>query len=364
MLFFNPTHEDIRLNNDDLLALNKSSFIDSVYLERVNQLLKEKFSIEGYLVHTCTTALEIAAMALELKPGDEVILPSYTFVSTANAFARLGCSLKFVDVDQNMNISIEGIKLALSPKTRVIVPVHYAGASCNMDSLMAIAEEYNLYVIEDAAQSFNSQYKGKYLGAFGHLACMSFHSTKNISCGEGGLLIVNDETLRNRVEMIINNGTDKLAFTRGEVPKYTWQGIGTSAMMDHLRAYILYKQLKRVDEITTHRLKLISLYRNTLAEFDVFKEQKFNIENGHIFFIMTKSQAERNRLVDFLEKNHIQAYSHYEPLHLSEFGKKYAYIGGDNTLKAYRLLRLPLHHEITEEDVLYICHKIKEFYYG
>lgn len=330
--------------------------------ELLQKWFYSKYGFRGYPVHTCTTALEVAAMALDLGADDEVIMPSYTFVSTATAFALRGCKIVFVDVDDSMNMDLKAVEKAITIKTKVIVPVHYGGQSCHMDKLMEIARKNKLYVVEDAAQSLACQFNHRYLGSFGHLACMSFHHTKNIHCGEGGYIIVNDESLMEKVEAILYYGTDRKAFDRNEVDYYTWQSLGTSALLDAYRGKILLENLKRVDQVTDKRRKLLKHYRTLLKNFHIFKSNQ-QLENGHIFFIKTKNTKERHQLQECLKAEGIETLSHYQPLHQSKYGQRYDFIMNEGfTIDANRLLRLPIHEDMTEEDVEKVCQIIKRFY--
>lgn len=331
-------------------------------LEVTTQWLHNKYGYQGYLVHTCTAALEIAALALGLNSDDEVIMPSYTFASTANAFALRGCKIVFVDVDENMNIDLKAVEKAITQNTKAIVPVHYGGSSCHMDHLMMLANKYNIFVIEDAAQSIGCQFNGKYLGSFGHIACMSFHHTKNVHCGEGGMVIINDLTLKDKVEEIIFYGTNRAAFTQGKVSHYSWQGIGTSGLMDPYRAKILYDNLQSVDLITEKRLERLAYYREELKDYPIFRSDN-TLENGHIFFIRTKDEYQRSCLSNVLKDHGIVSLSHYEPLHKSMFGKRYKFVAHKGcTSYASSLLRLPIHEDMTMVDIKRVCDTIKRFY--
>ncbi len=329
---------------------------DTYYHLKVKEIL-DKYYNKSYLVHTCTAALEIAALAIDIQPGDEVIMPSYTFVSTANAFVLRGAKIIFVDVDENMMIDIDCVKQAISDKTKAIVPVHYGGSLCDMKALKELCKE-GIYLIEDAAQSiFNTDVK-----TYSDFSCISLHSTKNItSGGEGGILVVNNNSLDDKVSMIIENGTNRSAFQNKEVEKYTWKTLGSSYSVDGIRCAFLYAQLLKWEQIISKRQKLVRLYQKQLSTFDVFKQEK---HNGHLFYIKTKDVQERDLLQQHLYDNGIESVSHYEPLHLSDAGKVYGEFVGENnhTKDASRLLRLPVHGNMTEENIYYICEKVKAFY--
>lgn len=325
------------------------------------------------LTPSCTHALEMIAILLDIKEGDEVIMPSFTFVSTANAFVLRGARIKFVDIrPDTMNIDEAKIEQAITEKTRAIVVVHYAGVACNMEKVMEIASKYNLYVVEDAAQCINSFYKNKPLGTIGHLGAYSFHETKNItSGGEGGLLIINDEKFIERAEIIREKGTNRKKFLRGEIDKYTWVDIGSSYLMNEISAAYLWGQLEKVKEITNYRLLLWNTYYSklTLLEKKGFiklpKIPKYAKHNAHIFYIKTRTMEEREILRVFLLKNGIHATFHYIPLHTSPAGKKYGYFVGEDiftTSESSKLLRLPLYFNMSLSDVEYVVNKIFEFY--
>jgi dTDP-4-amino-4,6-dideoxygalactose transaminase len=325
---------------------------------------------KSLLTPSCTHALEMAAILIGIKPGDEVIMPSYTFVSTANAFVLRGAKIVFVDIrPDTMNLDEKLIENAITNKTKAIVPVHYAGVSCEMDMIMGIAEKYNLFVIEDAAQGLLSTYKDKQLGIMGHLGAFSFHETKNLtSGGEGGLLIINDEKFKDRAEIIREKGTNRTRFFMGLTDKYSWIDIGSSYLMNDLSAAYLWGQLELAAHITENRLASWKLYYEFLAT------QK-NLElpnipgtvkhNGHMFYIKVKDLEERTNLIDHLFTNEISAVFHYVPLHSSKAGLKYSEFNGEDkftTRESERLLRLPLYYNMAKEDIIKITNKIKEFF--
>lgn len=327
-----------------------------------------------HLLHSCTAALEIAALALDLKIGDEVIMPSYTYVSTANAFALRGAKIKFVDVDPlTMCLNLDCVEKALSSRTKVVVAVHYGSASCDMDRLMQLSQDHDFFVVEDAAQSLYGHYKAQALGTIGHIGCVSCHETKNIHAGgEGGILLVNDGALDDLVEQIIEKGTNRNAFLNREVSKYTWQTLGSSYGMSELHSAFLYAQLLEYEKITRHRRKLFKAYIEALSvlkniSVELFSLPDYNDGNGHLCYIKVSSESERTLLRHYLSNLNIETVSHYEPLHKSSAGLYYGvFIGHDQftTLGAKRLLRLPLHMTITEADVIKVCKTIKQYYHA
>ncbi len=325
------------------------------------------------LTSSCTHALEMAAMLIDIKPGDEVIMPSFTFVSTANAFVLRGAKIIFVDIrPDTMNINENLIEQAITKKTKAIVVVHYAGVSCNMDKIMKIAKKYNLFIIEDAAQGMMSFYKDKPLGTIGHLGTYSFHETKNYtSAGEGGLLIINEENFIERAEIIREKGTNRSQFFRGSVDKYTWVDIGSSYLMNDVSAAYLWGQLEKAKEILEYRLNAWEFYYKKLKklEDDGYLElpiiPKNCKHNAHIFYIKVKNEKIRNKLLNFLKQNGILATFHYIPLHTSPAGRKYGEFRGKDvytTKESSRLIRLPLFYGIKKEEQLFIVKNIKKFF--
>ncbi|MEZ8879480.1 dTDP-4-amino-4,6-dideoxygalactose transaminase [Vibrio lentus] len=325
------------------------------------------------LTPSCTHALELAALLIDIKPGDEVIMPSYTFVSTANPFVLRGAKIVFVDIrPDTMNIDETLIEQAITKRTKAIVPVHYAGVACEMDTIMRVAEKYGLYVIEDAAQGVMSYYKEKALGTIGHLAAFSFHETKNYtSGGEGGLLLINDQSLAERAEIIREKGTNRSKFFRGMVDKYSWVDIGSSYLPSEIQAAYLYAQLQKAEKINEKRLSLWNKYNESLSDFS--SQGSFSIpkipdncqHNAHMFYIKTKNIQERSQLIEFLKSKGIGCAFHYIPLHSAEAGKDYSIFSGSDqytTKESERLLRLPLWYDLKMEDVNYICQVIKKFY--
>jgi len=324
------------------------------------------------LTPSCTHALEMAAILIGIEPGDEVIMPSYTFVSTANAFALRGARIVFVDIrPDTMNIDETRIEAAITPQTKAIVPVHYAGVGCEMDAIMLLAEKYSLFVIEDAAQGMMSRYKGRPLGTIGHLGAYSFHETKNYtSGGEGGLLIINDGRFAERAEIIREKGTNRSQFFRGMVDKYSWVDIGSSYLPSELQAAYLWGQLEMAESINADRLKSWLAYRDKLEplaaagviELPVVTETCQH--NAHMFYLKVKDMEERTALLEHFKKAVIWAVFHYVPLHSAPAGLKYGRFSGRDiytTSQSERLIRLPLYYGITGEEIDTVCEKIREW---
>jgi dTDP-4-amino-4,6-dideoxygalactose transaminase len=311
---------------------------------------------------------------INIKPDDEVIMPSYTFVSTANAFVLRGAKIKFVDIrPDTMNINEKLIEKAINKKTKAIVPVHYAGVSCEMDEILNIARQNNLFVIEDAAQGVMSTYKGQYLGSIGDFGAYSFHETKNYHSGEGGAILINRNEYIENAEIIREKGTNRSRFFRGQVDKYTWVNLGSSYLPSELNIAYLLPQLKIASEINQKRLSLWKAYFDNLI--DLMKaghlELPFIPNNithyAHMFYIKLENLETRSKLIEFLNKNNIQSSFHYVPLHSSEAGIKFGeFIGEDKftTRESDRLLRLPLYYDLKEEEVMFICESINRFFKG
>ncbi len=313
------------------------------------------------LTPSCTASLEMAALLLDIQPGDEVIMPSFTFVSTANAFVLRGAKAVFVDVHPDtMNIDETKIEAAITDKTKVIVPVHYAGVACEMDTIMALAKKYNLFVVEDAAQGVMAKYKGRALGSIGHIGCYSFHETKNYSAGgEGGATLINDASLIDRAEIIREKGTNRSQFFRGQVDKYTWRDIGSSYLLSDLQAAYLWAQLEVADRINERRLALWHGYYNAFSalaqagriELPVIPEECQH--NAHMFYIKLNDIDDRTAFISYLKENDILSVFHYIPLHTCPAGQKYGYFHGEDvytTKESERLVRLPLFYNM-EGDV-------------
>lgn len=344
---------------------------DGIYTKLCHHWLEEKLGChKALLTHSCTGALEMAAILCDIKPGDEIILPSYTFVSTANAFALRGGVPVFVDIrPDTLNLDEGLIEAAITAKTKVIVPVHYAGVPCEMDKIMAIAEQHDLLVVEDAAQALLSTYQGKALGSIGHFGCLSFHETKNIISGEGGALLINDERFAERAEVIREKGTNRSQFFRGEVDKYTWVDIGSSYLPGELVSAFLYAQLERADEIIAKRRSISASYAIQLAFLQQAGFLRMPIfgkdSNGHMFYILLDNLDTRTRLIAFLKAQGILSLFHYVPLHSSPAGRKYGRTGSSMQQTdefSERLLRLPLFYEMSEDDIERVCAAIGKFF--
>jgi len=346
---------------------------DGPYTLKCHQWLTDKLGCQAALLtHSCTAALEMAAILCDLKEGDEVILPSYTFVSTANAFVLRGAVPVFVDIKKStLNIDEDLIEPAITDRTKAIVAVHYAGTACHMDKIMEISRKHDLLVIEDAAQALLSTYKGKPLGTIGQIGCFSFHETKNIMSGEGGALVINDKRFIERAEIIRDKGTNRKQFFRGDVQKYSWTDIGSSYAPSELIGAFLYAQLENAHTINAARRNACEKYFEMLKPLEEsgilrLPHKPDNCENsGHIFYIITKSYTERNQLIDFLASQLIKAVFHYVPLHSSPAGMRYARTSGDmdNTdMISNTLVRLPLFYEITDQEIKRVVEAIREFY--
>jgi dTDP-4-amino-4,6-dideoxygalactose transaminase len=307
---------------------------------------------KALLTHSCTAALEMAALLLDTQPGDEIIMPSYTFVSTANAFVLRGGIPVFVDIrEDTLNLDEKLIEAALTPRTRAVVPVHYAGVACEMDTIMSLAKRHGIYVIEDAAQGVMSTYKGRELGSIGDLGAYSFHETKNVISGEGGALLVNNASLASRAEIIREKGTDRSRFFRGEVDKYTWQEVGSSFLPGEVIAAFLWAQLQEADRITSHRLAIWERYHGLLQPLEqkgVLRRPMVPQEcghNAHMYYVLLNEDIDRQRVLSALKENGVSSVFHYVPLHSSPAGERYGRVHGSmtNTQKqSERLIRLPL----------------------
>lgn len=345
---------------------------DGIFTKKCHEFFEKKYGFKKVLLTTsCTDALEMAAILLDIQPGDEVIAPSYTFVSTVNAFVLRGAKIVFVDsCPDNPNMDVDKVDALITPRTKVLLPVHYAGMSCQMDQLKAIAEKHNLFIVEDAAQAIDSFYGAVPLGSIGSLAAFSFHETKNVISGEGGLLVINDERLIERAEIIREKGTNRSKFFRGEVDKYTWVDIGSSFLPSDIIAAFLYAQLENLVDIQAKRKKIWEDYYNGLQPLEkagrisLPKIPAYATNNGHMFYILTKDLDERTRLISHLKGKGIQAVFHYLSLHKSNFYKD-KHDGRDlNNCDRYSdtLLRLPFYYELEEEQQQHILQTIREFY--
>lgn len=346
---------------------------DGAFTKKCNEWIEQQTGTEKCLLTTsCTHALEMAALLCEIQPGDEVIMPAYTFVSTADAFVLRGAKVVFVDIrPDTMNMDEKLIEAAITDKTKAIAVVHYAGVSCEMDYIMELARKYHLFVVEDAAQGMMATYKGRPLGTIGDFGCFSFHETKNYSMGEGGALLIRDKKYIERAEIFREKGTDRSKYYRGQVDKYRWMDFGSSYLPSDLNAAYLYAQLEMADEINDIRVarwnsyyeQLLPLAEAGKIELPYVPEEC--VHNGHMFYIKTKDLEERTALIEYLKENDIMAVFHYVPLHTAPAGLKYGRFYGEDkytTKESERLLRLPMFYELTEEQVAYITGKVKEFY--
>lgn len=348
---------------------------DGHFTSQCSRLLEQRYGIPRVLmVPSCTAALEMAAMLFELEPGDEVLLPSFTFVSTAGCLVRHGVRPVFVDIrPDTLNLDEDLIEEAITSRSRAIFPVHYAGLGCNMPRIMEIAERHGLRVAEDAAQAVNSYQNGRALGSIGHLGCYSFHETKNIICGEGGALCVNDPSLIERAEIIRDKGTNRKQFFRGQVDKYTWVDHGSSYVPSELTMAFLYAQLEMADAINARRRQIYDFYRKALeplAEEGLVRLPAPcgpEASNFHLFYLLLESQATRTALMEHLNKEGIQAVFHYVPLHSAPMGRLHGTTVRDLPVTddiSGRLLRLPLFYDITEADQERVVEQIGVFFRG
>lgn len=346
---------------------------DGQFTKKCNEKFEEITGAKKVLMTTSgTSALEMAALLADIKPGDEVIMPSYTFVSTANAFVLRGATIVFVDIrPDTMNIDENLIEDAITEKTKAIVPVHYGGVACEMDTICDIAERHNLVVVEDAAQGVMSFYKGRALGSIGDFGCYSFHETKNYSMGEGGAVLVNHEKNVERAEIIREKGTNRTKFFRGQVDKYTWVDLGSSYLQSELNCAYLYAQIEKPDIINNDRLQSWNTYYELLTPLkekgciDLPVVPEGCVHNAHMFYIKTKNLEERSKLIAFLKENGIGAVFHYIPLHSSPAGQQFGRFHGEDkytTKESERLLRLPMYYGLEKKDIEYVVSKIKEFY--
>ncbi len=346
---------------------------DGQFTKKCNAWIEEKTgTTKALLTTSCTHATEMAALLTNVGPGDEIIMPSYTFVSTADAFVLRGATPVFVDIrPDTMNIDENLIEAAITEKTKAIVPVHYAGVSCEMDKIMELAKKYNLYVIEDAAQGIMSTYKGRPLGNIGDFGCLSFHETKNFSMGEGGALLIRDEKFIEDAEIYREKGTDRSKFFRGQVDKYRWVNFGSSYLPSELNAAYLWAQLELADEITEARMARWNQYYEALrplseaGKIELPYIPEHCTHNAHMFYIKTKDLSERSEFISYMKEKDILTVFHYVPLHTAPAGMKYGRFHGEDrytTKESERLVRLPLYYTLKEEEVEYICEQVKNFY--
>lgn len=346
---------------------------DGQFTKKCNQWIEEKTGTKKALLTTsCTHATELAALLADVKAGDEVIMPSFTFVSTADAFVLRGAVPVFVDIrPDTMNIDETKIEAAITDKTVGIVPVHYAGVACEMDTIMEIAKKHNLWVIEDAAQGVMSTYKGKALGAIGDFGCFSFHETKNYSMGEGGAILIQDEKHIEDAEIFREKGTDRSKFFRGQVDKYTWVNFGSSYLPSDMNAAYLWAQLEMAEEINDHRLACWNRYYENLKELQEAGRITLPaipegcVHNAHMFYLKTKDLEERTAFINFMKKKDILTVFHYIPLHSAPAGLKYGRFHGEDvytTKESERLVRLPMYYSLSLEEVDYISDAVKEFF--
>lgn len=352
---------------------NKKICGDGPFTKKCNEWLESRFGCSKVLLTTSgTAALEMAAILCDLQPGDEVILPSYTFSTTATAFVLVGAKLVFVDVrPDTMNIDESKIEAAITDKTKVIVPVHYAGVACEMDTIMDIAKRHGLKVVEDAAQGVMSTYKGRALGTIGDLGCFSFHETKNYSMGEGGAICVNDLSLHDRAEIIREKGTNRSRFFRGQVDKYTWVDYGSSYLPSDMNAAYLWAQLENADLINENRLAVWRAYDQAFAglaaEGLVGKPTipQECVHNAHMYYLKCKDLQERTALISYLREHGVQATFHYIPLHSAPAGQMFGRFDGEDVCtssESDRLVRLPLYYGLTEQNVAKVIDSVKSFY--
>lgn len=369
--FTKTTITDIEKSFINEALINNKICGDGKFTKKCTDWFKENCNIENFLLTTSGThSLELAALLAELKEGDEVLVPSYTFVSTADAILLRGAKPVFVDIDKRtFNMDVSKLEEKITPKTKAIFPVHYAGVACDMDEIMKIAKKYNLIVVEDAAQGVLAYYKNQPLGTIGDYGCYSFHETKNYVMGEGGAIIVKNNKKYEDAEIIREKGTNRSQFIRGDVDKYTWHKVGSSYLPSDILAALLYGQLTRAEEIMSKRMKIWNFYNDELEPLE--KQEKlirpyipeYAKHNAHMYYIVLPTEKIRNALMDSLKKKGISATFHYIPLHTSPMGQKLGCKEGDLPVTeeyAGRLLRLPLYYDLDEENQKYICNSIKE----
>ena len=361
---------DIELLSESISAGHISG--NGPFTKRAEEQITKTLGNDRTLLTTsCTHALEMSALLLRFKPGDEVIVPAFTFVSTASAFMLYGAKPVFVDVRQDtLNIDLDQAEAAITPRTRAICVVHYGGVACEMDRLTKLAKDHNLILIEDNAHGLFAKYRGKYLGTFGALATQSFHETKNITCGEGGALVINDASLAERAEILREKGTDRTKFLRGQVDKYTWVDVGSSWVISDLLAAILFGQLSRADEIYEQRMKIWNRYHNELQSWAAKHDVTLPTvpegceHTGHVYHLRFQHGVQRDKFIEYLKQLGIYAVFHYQPLHLSTVGRTLG--GRDGQFPVTEsagdcLVRLPLFNSLTSDEQTYIINSIKVF---
>ncbi|HWU44809.1 MAG TPA: dTDP-4-amino-4,6-dideoxygalactose transaminase [Bdellovibrio sp.] len=346
---------------------------DGVFNKKCAEWLKTHLHCPmAVITPSCTSALEMAMVLANIGPGDEVILPSFTFTSTANVVALYGSIPVFVDIDpRTMNIDVNALEKAITPKTKVVMPVHYAGVGCEMDKIMALSEKYNFIVVADAAQAIFASYKGKPLGAWGHMSAYSFHETKNIVCGEGGALIINDPRFVERAEIVRDKGTNRQQFLNGQVDKYTWQDKGSSYLQSELAAAFLLSQLEEGEQITARRLQHWNQYHQGFAKLEKAGQlTRMQIPadcqaNAHIYYILLNTVEERAALWSYLKEHGIQSTTHYVPLHSAPAGLRFGRVAGSMKVTddlANRMLRMPMFADLTPEDIQFVLQKVEDFF--
>jgi len=353
--------------------LNRRFSGDGAFCHRCEKLLQENTgSATALLVPSCTAALELAALLCDFQSGDEVIMPSFTFSTTASSFIRTGAIPVFVDVEPDtLTLSPEAVARAVTSKTRAVVPVHYAGCACHMEDILSIARDFNLKVVEDAAQGLMAFDGGRPLGSIGTFGCISFHESKNVQCGEGGALLINDPQFIERAEILREKGTDRSRFFRGQVDKYTWRDCGSSYLLSELNAAFLWAQLEEAENITYQRLRVFNRYRELLSPLEkagilqLPRPSTRQRHNAHIFYIICSSEKERDELIIFLKDHGIAAFFHYVPLHSSPAGKKFCRTSGELLITenlSSRLLRLPVYVGMSDNDILYVVNTISSYF--
>ncbi|MGM9993428.1 MAG: dTDP-4-amino-4,6-dideoxygalactose transaminase [Candidatus Avigastranaerophilus sp.] len=375
---YNKIHIPEEALNNIKESINKKSAFEGggvksssdKYTKLCEKWFRNKMKAKAILTFSCTASLEMAALLTSIHPEDEIIMPSYTYVSTANAFVLRGAIPVFVDININtMNIDENLIEKAVTKKTKAIVVVHYAGIACNMDKILEIAGKYNLIVIEDAAHAIGSKYNGKYLGTIGDIGCLSFHTTKNITCGEGGAILINKEKYNNSADIISEKGTNRSSCISGKTNKYTWCDIGSSFKMADINAAILYTQLQKLKKITEKRIKIWNIYKNFFMDYEdrgdlkcPFVPEKCE-HNAHIFYLLFNDNALRNQFIRHMKKYNIATVSHYVPLHSSPAGKRFGRVASSmkNTDKAANcIVRLPLFFDLEDKQTDYILFAAKK----